>query len=1323
MSHQSLRTFLIAAALVATPALTMADDTDVYVDNRASTPPASQPLVMFTVDYRSNLGSTICTAGNRPCNVDDYFVNEAGFPFTQPVADGPKYVAAVPVGQPITFFDVLRLALRQVLRETSGYKAGLMLNHNHENNCAGPQSGKRCSNGAYVARRFRSINSVVPPAGTDGDASRIELLKILDSLPDTQGNLSHPYQGTELFFEFFRYLTGQGVFNGSNGWTDYATSDTTNLCLRTGDLGAGGTGTPCLETTAPTYTHDFTLAGRDTQAASGGSGSERTYLSPLLGSDACTKIFTINFLFQVSNNDNDSNDTMDNARNSGGLGITVPNATSFPTTIGFLRDVDLAPEAGSSKFNSSLSWNFTDDKGTADTSDDTTTTLGHLPGIQNVTSFFVARPTPEPSTEDASTVYQFDNTTTDYAVRGGTERPLPLSKDPAVLVNAIRNALQQILSVSTTLVAASVPVNVFNRSEIVDNVYFALFQAQGVGSPDATNVPGAAYYWPGNLKKLRLGTNSSGRPEIQDVLGQPAIAALDGRILTSALTFWTDTIGSFLAAGDRNSDGTTDSTDSDGDGIGNDFVTPLAGTAANPVDYVTDRDGRAIARGGAGQKLPGFVDTATGPGDTNPAGEPTATGARKLFYLTHTSGAGSASLAALNADNATAGLDLVQAQLGDAAMATADALRLLKYARGQDITDEDNDSNNAESRYWILGDPLHSRPLPLNYGALDTSPTSPQTSVPFDLGHKNQVNPAIFIAMASNDGYLRMFRNTAGSVSSSDAVSQLGKEVWAFMPPEGMAIQAQLANRSAPTGFPSHAYSFDGEPTALVIDQDGDGVIECSGTCDRGTGDDIVILYIGLRRGTSQYNAQNPAAPLTARISAYYALDVTEPLNPKFMWRITPESRMTTGGVIATTDFAEMGQTFSRPRVGLVKTATNPDGTDVRVLAVFFGGGYDGGYVGSLDAAGDPVRIENDIDADMSDDAKGRAIFVVRANNGQLLWKATPGSATATETNFQHAGLKDSIPSNLTTVDSNADGLVDRIYVGDTGGTIWRADLGADTDAPPNGTRDDWKLTVLAKLGRHGYASPTRLNDRRFFHEPDVIQARDAAGRFDAVVIGSGDRENPLDQGVTTVVTNADNSVTVTRTSSDVDNWFYMIKDRNIGVGAGADSSRVHDTLTDVTNQCLGGSSTCTIGGDGWRLALDNPNGEKALSAPVTIASSIFFTTYVPPPPTNPSVLSFSCGPKEGSGFLYSLKLLTGAPARDYNTTDGPTGSDGSGDTDDDRDKKLDTPGIPAQVVYLGSPATTGGGDRCIVNILAGAQVFEAPGCPRFRTFWERHGN
>ena len=48
-------------------------------------------------------------------------------------------------------------------------------------------------------------------------------------MPTPQGNQSHSYQGKELFFEFFRYLTGQTVYNAHNGYTDYATDNKYNL--------------------------------------------------------------------------------------------------------------------------------------------------------------------------------------------------------------------------------------------------------------------------------------------------------------------------------------------------------------------------------------------------------------------------------------------------------------------------------------------------------------------------------------------------------------------------------------------------------------------------------------------------------------------------------------------------------------------------------------------------------------------------------------------------------------------------------------------------------------------------------------------------------------------------------------------------------------------------------------------------------------------------------------------------------------------------------------------------------------------------------------
>lgn len=1241
---------LLSGFAIALPTQSGADDTDIYIN--PSRPITDQPLVMFSLDYRPNLMGAAAAA-----NTEAFFT-------AAPYNLGAEIAALKAInGGGLNYFDQLYLSLVAVLQNVHGVKVGLMMAHNTGNSVGyqgqNPSNSNRDSNGGAIVYGFNSLDN----SGTL-TAFKNKLLAV-KRMNGAANAADHSYQGAEMFFELFRYLTGQGVYNGHNGYFDYEQGgDTDNATnMRCGNADAG-LAKACYDSSI-----------ESTEVLNQPASTPPTYSSPLNGAGGCTKIFTINFLFQVSNADNSANTDVGAARTSGGMGFTPSNSRAINDILQFLRDTDLAedPELDADSLGEAF--------GPAGSQPE-------LTGKQNVTSFFVA--------DNANT------TTNGYAASGGTDAVVRLGSSPQAMIDALTSIFDQIISVSTTFVAASVPVNVFNRAEIVDNVYFALFQAETTPR------------WRGNLKKLKLATEDvtdasgavvSRRFRIVDNAPTPqdAIGTADGRIVNNALTFWTDNAGAFLDVGDSNGDGVVDAKDTTGDGKADNvdtttgqvtFPMPTTGNAANPANYVTDRDGRHIPRGGAGQKVPGFRSGS--PGDTNPSGSsaPPDAGPRRIYYLSSSSSA--ASLQALDAASPTAEL---KTQLGDASMSDADATKYLRYARGQDAIDIDKDcaatdtsptsTCRTEARYWTIGDPLHSRPLPINYGASTTS------SVPNALGHQNKKVPAIFIAMASNDGHLRMFRNTGGTVNDGDTAADLGTEVWSFIPPEGMAVQSRLFNNVEIAGESPHPYSFDGESTALIIDLNGNGVIECSGACNGADDDDRVILFIGLRRGGS----------------AYYALDVTEPLIPKFLWRVRPGFRTTTAGEVATTDFAELGQTFSRPRIarlglGVVDVGGGVYQTRNR-LAVVFGGGYYGGY-----SAGG--RVGNDIDGAMADDTVGKAIFAIRANDSSLIWKAVGGSGTSTSTVYYNSNLRDSIPSNLTIVDSDADGTHDRIYVGDTGGNMWRVDMGPDNDGTTNPTQaqttDDWIMTRVACVGRHSATSAaggctdaaTRLGDRRFFHEPDVVQARDATGRYDAVIFGTGDREDPLDQG------------------GDVDNYFYVVRDRNTavkGVGTISDSTRNHYDLTDVTDQCLN-NTACTISGDGWKIALDNPNGEKALSAPVAIDNNIFFTTYLPP-----GASTNSCGPGEGNGFLYALKLENGTPARDYRLGDGPTNADGSGTTDADRQKDLETPGIPAQVVYLGSPPGSSGSGACTVNILAGARILEAPGCPRFRTFWQREGS
>jgi type IV pilus assembly protein PilY1 len=294
---------------------------------------------------------------------------------------------------------------------------------------------------------------------------------------------------------------------------------------------------------------------------------------------------------------------------------------------------------------------------------------------------------------------------------------------------------------------------------------------------------------------------------------------------------------------------------------------------------------------------------------------------------------------------------------------------------------------------------------------------------------------------------------------------------------------------------------------------------------------------------------------------------------------------------------------------------------------------------------------------------------VVDAETGSLIWRAVGGAGAASATTFQHPDLVDSMSSTVAVLDSDGNGVHDRFYVGDTGGNVWRGDIaGTDTS--------DWKLSLLAVLGRHSVLTPAKIDDRRFHHRPDVVQGVDDSGPYDAVIIGSGDRPDPLDKG------------------GVVYNWMYMIKDRNIAPNSGVDVAYGPSSFGDVTSACIDIDVPCTADlSNGWRLQLA-ATGEKSLSTPITIGGTIFFTTYLPPG----AGLSLTCAPSEGTGRIYAVRLSDAAAVRDYDTsTDEP-----------ERYAELNSLGIPAEVVSLPPD-----------SILRPDLSIEHAGTPtRFETYW-----
>jgi len=810
-------------------------------------------------------------------------------------------------------------------------------------------------------------------------------------------------------------------------------------------------------------------------------------------------------------------------------------------------------------------------------------TAPDIDGKQNVTSYFIFDPT------------KINQTTGGYAQAGGTGVPLALSDNPDELIDTLSNIFQSILSISTTFVAPAVPVNVFNRAETVNEVFMALFK------PEETP------RWNGNLKKLRIAKNPiSNRFELQDSTGINAID-IDGRIKREALTFWT-----------RQAD-----------------LPVLTDADAQWDDAASDTDGRAVARGASGQQLPGFVSG--NPGLSNSPGP-------RWVLTQNDSGNG---LMALDVDDPTATslwshitADWVAPAASFSVATSAERTRvkeLIAYARGL----EDDGAGGWAGREWVLGDPLHSRPKPVNYGDRDGAGAGFDTD-----------NPDIRILMGANDGMMHMFRN-----HSSGGVED-GSETWAFMPRKMMGVLGRNYS-NAPGGTPVHPVTVDGSSVVYSVDKNLDGnLIDSDG--------DVVYAYFGLRRGGKDL----------------YGLDISDPDSPDLLWQI---SKTDPG-------FTEMGQTWSTPQLGYLRV----NGTKIPVLV--FGGGYNGDDDG--DNQGDLGKdAANRITPQTvgTDDDEGNAIFIVNALNGNLVWKAVYGASagySSVSGAYSHPGLKDSIPAEITAIDTNNTGVLDRIYATDTGGNIWRVDLASWTDTDSDGSPDTfvyddpslWTVRQFFKSGRHLVNDVA--NDRRSFNRVDVVLNRDSTGPFDAVLFATGDRENP--------------------NGTSVDNWMYVIKDRNITSGnpPAAGSPLVPSNLADLTSNCLqdGSCGTAPVLTNGWRFQLLD-SGEKGLSAAVTAGGVIYFTTF------SPQASASACALSEGTGYLYAVSLRDGTAVYNFNTA-----NDTAQAQTYERRVQLASGGIPVEAVPLGQ------GQILVQGREGSNNIMQISGRTSFKTFWHEHG-
>jgi hypothetical protein len=165
MDTKLLKALITAAlaSLIFTVGSARADDTDVYMNPGDGLPPGSEPMVMFSLDYRPNLAARACTDDECDTLIEEGYMSATG---------------------PYTFFDVLRGAMEKVFDPLERVRVGLMLNHDNIYDCEG--FGRTlCSNGGYIAMGFQPFEK------GDTNGAKAQFHKILASIPTPLGSVSH----------------------------------------------------------------------------------------------------------------------------------------------------------------------------------------------------------------------------------------------------------------------------------------------------------------------------------------------------------------------------------------------------------------------------------------------------------------------------------------------------------------------------------------------------------------------------------------------------------------------------------------------------------------------------------------------------------------------------------------------------------------------------------------------------------------------------------------------------------------------------------------------------------------------------------------------------------------------------------------------------------------------------------------------------------------------------------------------------------------------------------------------------------------------------
>ncbi|TDG12364.1 pilus assembly protein PilY [Seongchinamella unica] len=462
------------------------------------------------------------------------------------------------------------------------------------------------------------------------------------------------------------------------------------------------------------------------------------------------------------------------------------------------------------------------------------------------------------------------------------------------ITECVNAALSKILAVNSVFASVALPASSNAQSTFVNQVYIGQFRPDENGNPR----------WFGNLKQYKLGFDSGSGSNVLRLLDANDDVAIDsgtGFVDECARSFWTpggtDSYWSYLAPGDRR---------------GECLLVPSSDQSNYPDGPVVEKGGQAyVGRGGLNWATASVSRTVkTTPssfcgGDT---GGPCTT----------------ADLTNFDTNNGSVTAVLTNDQIN--------------WARGEDIQNEDNDSdgNTGDYRPSLHLDVVHSQPIAVDYA-------------------NNPADPNVVVFYGANDGMLRAIN---GNRSASSSFTSAGEEYWAFMPPEFYPHVDRLYDNTTVINFPASGATAGTGGAAKPYGPDGPITAWKDVSNHR-------YLYSAMRRGGR----------------TIYGFDITTIGSPTLLFRLGCTTPIGDDSGCAS-GWDEVGQTWSPMQV-----AEHESGNTYLIM----GGGYD-----PCEDEDDPNTPANH---DCSAGTEGDRVYVLHATTGAIANsfqtdRAVPGAVT-----------------------------------------------------------------------------------------------------------------------------------------------------------------------------------------------------------------------------------------------------------------------------------------------------------------------------------------